>query len=93
MTESANGPIGGGDEGEASRLADATAPLARVTLTPRERQFLVLLTAGYTNEEIGALLHLGTQTVKNRVSVLIDKLGAKNRVQLAVYAVKNGLSE
>jgi len=25
--------------------------------------------------------------------VLIDKLGAKNRVQLAVYAVKNGLSE
>ena len=40
MTESANGPIGGGDEGEASRLADATAPLARVTLTPRERQFL-----------------------------------------------------
>ena len=53
----------------------------------------MLLTAGYTNEEIGALLHLGTQTVKNRVSVLIDKLGAKNRVQLAVYAVKNGLSE
>jgi len=29
--------------------------------------------------------------VKNRVSVLMEKVGARNRVQLAVYAVRSGL--
>jgi DNA-binding NarL/FixJ family response regulator len=65
----------------------------REPLTLRERQVLKLVADGCTNEEIGSRLNLGTQTVKNRVSLLMQKIGAKNRVQLAVYAVRSGLIE
>ncbi|HXT27716.1 MAG TPA: LuxR C-terminal-related transcriptional regulator [Vicinamibacterales bacterium] len=60
-------------------------------MTPRDRQVLKLIADGCTNQEIATRLHLGTQTVKNRVSVLMEKVGARNRVQLAVYVVRTGL--
>jgi DNA-binding NarL/FixJ family response regulator len=63
----------------------------REPLTLRDRQVLTLVADGCTNEEIAARLNLGTQTVKNRLSVLMERVGAKNRVQLAVYAVRSGL--
>ena len=67
-------------------------PQAHEPLTPRERRILKLVVDGCTNEEIAARVHLSTQTVKNQVSALMAKLAVRNRVQLAVYAVRNGLT-
>jgi DNA-binding NarL/FixJ family response regulator len=58
------------------------------SLTRRERQILKLVVEGRTNAQIASSLQLGTQTVKNQLSVLMDKVGVRNRVQLAVYAVR-----
>ncbi|WP_067810685.1 response regulator transcription factor [Actinomadura kijaniata] len=60
-------------------------------LTPRERQVLVLVAAGLTNQEIAARLHLGVTTVKTHVAALLAKTGCPNRIRLAVFAVRAGL--
>jgi DNA-binding CsgD family transcriptional regulator len=61
------------------------------SLTRRERQILKLVVDGCTNAEIAVRLGLGTQTIKNQLSVLMEKADVKNRVQLAVYAVRSEL--
>ncbi len=66
-------------------------PHGHFSVTPRERRILKLVVDGCTNEQIAARLHLGTQTVKNEVSALMAKIGVRNRVQLAVYAVRHQL--
>jgi DNA-binding NarL/FixJ family response regulator len=53
-------------------------------LTTRETAVLKAVATGDSNREIGARLGIGEQTVKNHVSVLIQKLHVRNRVQLAV---------
>jgi DNA-binding NarL/FixJ family response regulator len=60
-------------------------------LTPRERQIIRALTAGATNREIAARLGLKEQTVKNRLSVILGKLGARNRLELVVQARRQRL--
>ena len=66
-------------------------PHGHLSLTPRERRILKFVIDGCTNEEIAARVHLSTQTVKNQVSALMAKIGVRNRVQLAVYAVRQKL--
>lgn len=56
-----------------------------VPLTAREEDVLPLIVEGLSNQEIADRLHLGVTTVKTHVANLMDKLGAQNRVQLAVY--------
>lgn len=56
-----------------------------VPLTTREEDVLPLIVEGLSNQEIADRLHLGVTTVKTHVANLMDKLGAQNRVQLAVY--------
>jgi len=55
-------------------------------LTPREAQVLRGLAAGESNATIGGRLGLAEATVKKYVSALLMKLGAENRVQLALLA-------
>lgn len=62
-----------------------------VHFTDRERDLLRLVSQGYDNKEISAALYLAEGTVRNRISGLLEKLGLKDRTQLAVYAVKRGL--
>lgn len=61
--------------------------------TDRERDVLKLVAQGYDNKEIASELFLAEGTVRNQISRLLDKLSLKDRTQLAVYAVKNGLDE
>jgi DNA-binding NarL/FixJ family response regulator len=56
------------------------------TLSPREREILVLIGEGLTNREIGRKLYLSEKTVKNHISRLLAKLGVQRRVQAAVLA-------
>lgn len=62
------------------------------TLTPRDKDILRLLALGKSNEQIASELYLSLGTVKKRISQLMTRLGFENRVQIAVFAVKIGLS-
>ncbi|MFI6211199.1 response regulator [Nocardia brasiliensis] len=64
------------------------SPVAQAELTPREREVLSLVGAGWSNQEIADRLHLGVTTVKTHVANLMGKTGCDNRVRLAVYAHK-----
>lgn len=59
-------------------------------LTPRELDVLRHVAAGMRNRQIGELLHIGEQTVKNHLSIVMHKLGAPNRLRAVTAAVRAG---
>ena len=73
----------------AHRTAGARARLAQ--LTEREREVAQAVGCGLSNAEIAATLYLSIATVKTHVGRLFDKLGAKNRVQVAICVHDAGL--
>ena len=74
----------------------AALPSGRSTvddgLTDREREVLLAVSQGLSNQEIAASLHLGYGTVKTHVSHLLTKLGFRDRAQLVMYAYESGLA-
>lgn len=65
----------------------------RTALSPRERQILVLLHDGHSVPAIAAQLYVSLSTAKTYVARLYDKLGARNRAQALMAAVRLGLLE
>ena len=59
-------------------------------LSPREEEVLAALADGATNVEIGERLFISLSTVKTHVNALMVKLGARNRVELAIWAHRTG---
>lgn len=55
-------------------------------LTEREEEVLALVARGRTNVEIAAELFIGLSTVKSHIASLMAKLGARNRVEIALWA-------
>ncbi|WP_053366455.1 response regulator [Bacillus sp. FJAT-27245] len=62
------------------------------SLTPREKEILLLVKEGLTNREIAERLSIAENTVKNHIKNLLEKLELDNRVQLAGYAVRHNLA-
>jgi len=60
-------------------------------LTEREREVMVLVAAGRSNDEIAAELFISPATAKTHVSRAMSKLGARDRAQLVVLAYESGL--
>jgi DNA-binding NarL/FixJ family response regulator len=60
-------------------------------LTERERQVLQLVAEGASNLQIARRLHLAEGTVKNHISLIMDKLGAGNRTQAVSIARRQRL--
>ena len=71
-----------------SRAGAARQPLE--PLTAREEEVLVTVARGRTNDEIASELFITTSTVKAHVASLMRKLGARNRVEVAMWAHESG---
>lgn len=64
--------------------SNPTQPLA--PLTGREEEVLVTVAQGRTNAEIAGELHISLSTVKFHLASLMNKIGARNRVEIAIWA-------
>jgi NarL family two-component system response regulator LiaR len=59
-------------------------------LTPREIEFLKLMTRGLSNKEIADEVNLSIRTVQGCVGQIFKKLGVNSRTEAVIYAVKEG---
>lgn len=71
--------------GTAPLNAGPVDPLAKLGLTAREREVLLLLAAGRSNPEIARELFISPKTASVHVSNILGKLGVSSRVQAATY--------
>ena len=62
-------------------------------LTQRELEVLRQLAEGRSNAEIAAELYLSEATVKTHTSNILAKLGLRDRVQVVIFAYKQGITE
>ncbi len=62
-------------------------------LTEREIEVLQLVAQGKSNQEVAESLVISESTVKNHLRSILGKLHLRNRIQAAVYAVRQGLVE
>ncbi|MFD7626220.1 response regulator [Streptomyces sp. NPDC059851] len=79
----------GGGAGPAAPAAEDADRLA--ALTGREREVLVQVAGGLSNDEIAGRLQVSPLTVKTHVNRAMAKLGARDRAQLVVIAYESGL--
>jgi DNA-binding NarL/FixJ family response regulator len=70
-------------------LTDSFLCARRVSLTRREGQLIGLLSQGLKNKEIATGLRISEGTVKVYLSRLFEKVGAKDRFELALFGLKN----
>ncbi len=69
---------------DASSVSSTVQPIEE--LTEREEEVLVTVARGRTNAEIADELHISLSTVKTHLASLMRKLGARNRVEIAMWA-------
>jgi DNA-binding NarL/FixJ family response regulator len=62
-------------------------------MTDREREVLVAIASGLSNEELAETLFISANTVKTHVKRVLTKLGARDRVQAVVMAYEGGLMD
>src|SRR5437667_12805268 len=73
------------------RDASATNPLIHFGLTAREMEIVQVVVHGLGNKEISEKLGISPFTVKHYMTRIFDKLLVSNRVELALFAVRQRL--
>ena len=76
----------GGAAGSGGPTRDDPAGLPSSPLTDREEDVLAGVARGLGNTEIGQELHVSLSTVKTHIASIMAKIGARNRVELAIWA-------
>ncbi len=78
-----------------SRTSRERAPSEPISaeLTEREVEVLALIAQGLTNQEMCDRLWVSMPTIKTHVSHLLVKTGARDRVQLVLYALRTGVAD
>ena len=74
--------------GATARVAE---PEREPSLTPRQREVLVLLADGASTEEIAGTLGLSEETVRNHIRQLLRRLGVHSRLAAVAYARRHSL--
>lgn len=69
--------------GEGEELSEA--------LSPREREVLLCAARGYSSKEVAAKLFISERTVQTHLASVYDKLGAHNKTEAMLLALKHGL--
>jgi two-component system, NarL family, response regulator len=72
----------------AARLAER---MMRTELTARELEILRVLAKGLTNKQIGKVLSISQNTVKNHVNSVIEKLEVSDRTEASTTAIQRGI--
>ena len=75
----------------ASRTRHARSLPGADELTPREREVVVLIALGLSNEEIARKIYISPSTAKTHAARAMTKVGARDRAQLVVFAYQTGL--
>ncbi|WNZ28008.1 response regulator transcription factor [Leptolyngbya sp. NK1-12] len=60
-------------------------------LTPRERDIVGWIVQGASNREIAQALYISEKTVKNNITNILSRLNLRDRTQLAIVALQQGL--
>jgi DNA-binding NarL/FixJ family response regulator len=81
--------VAGGELWVEKTLSNKLLGTRRISLTPRERQLVVLVAQGLKNKEIGYTLGISEGTVKVYLCRLFAKTGVNDRLELALFALKN----
>jgi DNA-binding NarL/FixJ family response regulator len=66
-------------------------PVAWETLTPREREIVGWIVQGASNREIAQALYISEKTVKNNLTQILSRLNLRDRTQLAIVALQQGM--
>ena len=74
-------------------LAQSQQPDHVDELSDREQQITQLVGKGFTNKEIGERLHLSENTIKHYMSIILQKLKVRSRVEVALLVQKRELKE
>lgn len=73
-----------------SSLSSKKPEAEQVKLSSREEQIIRLLMRGLTNKEIALILAIGEKTVKHYMTILMQKMNARNRVEVVIAAQQIG---
>ncbi len=91
LRSSSSGTGGGTDDADDDNRAADSAD--EICLSDREREILLLICKGLTNNEIADRLFISKRTVDKHRANILEKTNCKNTANLVVYAIKNGLVE
>jgi DNA-binding NarL/FixJ family response regulator len=75
-----------------SQSPSASGAKPAVSLTPREREVAKLVIAGHTNRQIATMFSVSEETIKHHLTRMFHKVGASNRLELAMKASRSGLA-
>jgi DNA-binding NarL/FixJ family response regulator len=84
LSQMESGHSGGAESGDSSSSSSSQENNPLSALTNREYQVVELVALGLDNRQIAAKLYISEGTVRNTISVILQKLALKNRTQLAV---------
>ncbi|MGF0040093.1 response regulator transcription factor [Peptoniphilaceae bacterium SGI.131] len=84
------------DREVSSKLVNRTslgkAKLPDLDLNDKEREIIKNVSKGRNNREIAEIMFLSEGTIKNSISQILLKLDLRDRTQLAIFAIENGLN-